>query len=678
MNARIIHENGVAKVQINGETISSVQFRSFRPQPEITRIFNEGGIRLMNVYPSGILNTLHVPYSQFGEYWLGEGRYDWDVLRRQMNQFIANAPDAYFSLMLQLDPRDWFLKEHPECQDSYFHLTETECYQPWREASKKCIRDTLSFLDREYPEKIFCVFVAAGNSCEWFNRMDPIDMNPLKQKAYRKWSGDDARYLPVLEELNSGEHGMILAEKDRNASDYWRFLVDLNAETLLEFAREVKNHNPGLLVGCFTGYIISLEQKLVESAHNGMVERVFSSPDIDMVFSPASYFARGLESVSNTALPAASARLHNKMYYHEIDNTPYPSNTNPYAQVLQQYFHRRHKSLRESIMYARRESAYTFAALGTYWWFDMFGGWYDDPQLQKELLAIGRAQERIYSEPIKSNAQVAYMMDEESNFHLTRKNALISVMTQKQTDPLGRIGCQVDYYAAADLLNLQFNRSQYKLYIFPNLLAPTAEMRQAISELRAAGASLLFVYAPGILKNGQFAPEGMEELTGLKLRVTEKVFGYTLAADSKYNDDGMGRIFGGRMDNAKTFVTADEPEEYVFGRGLVNDYPQYVVKSRANGGFDAWIAQGVIPEFILRPLAKAAGCHLITEDGIPVYSNSRMLTIFDHEGGTRQIHAPWEDGILEELYTGEIHELTPGQPLALTFEPDECKCFLHR
>ena len=31
----------------------------------------------------------------------------------------------------------------------------------------------------------------------------------------------------------------------------------------------------------------------------------------------------------------------------------------------------------------------TFAALGTYWWFDMFGGWYDDAALQKLPVVIG-------------------------------------------------------------------------------------------------------------------------------------------------------------------------------------------------------------------------------------------------------------------------------------------------
>ncbi len=679
MKAELFHENGVAKVRVNGEVIPSVSFRSFWPQPGITKAFGDGGIRFMNVYPSGILCTLDVPYSQFGEYWLGEGKYDWDVLRAQMDQFIENAPNAYLSLMLQLDTRDWFLKEHPECQNSFLSLPEAAGYRPWRDAALRCLRDTLTFLDREYPEKIYCVYVAGGSTCEWINRSHMV-YDPVKEKAFQQWCGDPSRRLPTLEEFEQGEHGMILGEKDRNVIDYWHFLADLVSGTLLEFAHAVKEYNPGLLVGVFNGYILTHGDLLSDSCHAGMVKRVYSSPDVDLIFSPASYSMRGLESVSQSQLPMSSVALHGKMYYHEIDNTTYPSNSNPYAQVLQQYAHRRHKDLRESIMYARRESAVSFAAKGTYWWFDMFGGWYDDETLQKELLSIGAAQERLYAHPVRSIAQVAYLMDEESLMHVTRHCVLNGLMTQAQMEPLGRIGCQVDYYAAEDILDPDFDRAQYKLYIFPNLIAPTPAMRRAVQELRESGASIMFVYAPGIIKDGRFAPEAMEELTGIRLKVSgQEKLGYTLAVDGPFNDDGMGRVFGGKMNGVGTFVAGDEAEEYVQGRGLVSKEQQFIVKPRngQRGGFDAWIAQGVIPDFVLRPLAKAAGCRLVTEEGLPVHANSRMLSLFDHEGGTHTVRAPWEDGTIEEMYTGEKHALRAGGEVTLTFEKDECKCFIH-
>lgn len=676
MNAKLICENGVQKIQINGQVVSSVSFRSFWPQPGITHDFAEGGIQLMSVYPSGILCSLGVPYSQFGEFWVGEGEYDWEVVRRQVNQFIENAPNAYLSLILQLDTRDWFVAQHPECPNSFDHLPEACCSSVWREAARQCIRDTLAFFDREYPEKLYAVYVCAGGTCEWYNR-DPLGYHPLKAEAFKKWCEDPERELPTEAEMAAGEHGLVLSEGEQNVVDYWHFISDITADTILEFAHEVKAYNPGLLAGCFTGYTLAHGQNFGKICQNGLIKRIFGSPDIDLIFSPASYQLRGLEDVSNSQLPMASVHAHGKLYYHEIDNTTFASNRNPYAQVLQQYAHRRHGSLEESIQYARREAACTFAALGTYWWFDMFGGWYDDKRLQQALLDIGRAQERLYAQPVASNAQVAYMKDEESDSYLSGQNVLHELMCAPQMRELGRIGCQVDYFAAEDLLLPGFKREQYKLYIFPNLVAPTPQLRQAIGELRASGASCLFMYAPGVVKDGRFDEAGMRELTGLNLRLSEEPFGYTVADECEYNEDGMPRVFGGRMDGAGTFVEADEPEECVFGRALLTKKAQFVVKMRENGGFDAWIAQGVVPGFVLRPLARRAGAFIWNEDGLPTFTNSRMLTVYGHESGVYTVRTPWDGGRLEEMYTGETHEIHAGQPIELSFKKDECKSFLH-
>lgn len=675
MNAKLIHENGVAKIQINGEIISSVSFRSFWPQPGITRDFAKGGIRLMSVYPSGLLCSLDVPYSQFGEFWLGEGQYDWDVLRRQMDQFIENAPEAYFSLILQLDTRDWYLKAHPECRDSFSHIPEACSYRPWREAAKRCIRDILAWLDREYPEKIYAVYLCAGGTCEWYNR-DPVLSDPVKEKAFQEFVGDAGRSLPTEEELTRTAHGIVYGEAEQNAVAYFRFLSSVTADTIEEFARVVKAYNPGLLVGCFSGYVLAFGNAIQEKSQL-LAGRIYRCPDIDLIFSPASYALRGLESVSNSQLPMASVHLNGKLYYHEIDNTAYPSNANPYAQVLQQYAHRRHRSLRESIQYARREAACVFGALGTYWWFDMFGGWYNDPELQKELLAIGRAQERLYSQEIHSSAQVAVLVDEESNYHLRKPNLVHRLLVEKQLEPLGRMGCAVDYFTTQDLLLPAFPQDQYKLYIFPDLCAPTAEIRQAVAALRARGANILFLFAPGIVKEGKFAPPAMEELTGIRLRVSDGKMGYTLAPAGEINDDGMDRVFGGELDAAGLAIEAEEAEELIRGRSLVGGKAQLVVKPRPQGGFDAWAAQGTVPEFVLRPLARMAGALIYQADGLPVYANSRMVALFDHEGGERELRVPWQSGTLEELYTGECHALQGDAPIKLSFEKDECKCFLY-
>lgn len=673
MNARVIQVNGVAQLEINGKVIPSPSFRSFWPGPEITADLYQGGIQLMSIYPSGLLCSLDVPYSQFGEFWLGEGVYDWDVVRRQVNQFITNAPGAYLSLILQLDTRDWFLKAHPECRDSFFHIPEACCYRPWRDAALRCIRDILAFLDAEYPEKLYAVYVCAGGTCEWYNSIPIVEDGP-KEAAFKRWTGDTARRLPTKAELQQGEYGNVYGPADKNKVDYWRFLVQQVADTIEEYAAAVKNYNPGLLVGCFSGYTLTHGNRIANSTQL-LEHRVAACPNIDIIFSPASYALRGLESVSNSQLPMASIHLNGKVYYHEIDNTPFPANSNPYAQVLQRSAHRRHASIRESIMYARRESARVFAELGTYWWFDMFGGWYNDNELQEALFAVGRAQQRLYSKPIAANAEVVFVADEESNFYIGENNPLHSQCVQSQLEALGRIGCMVDYVVTDDLLLPNFPRDRYKLYIFPDLVAPKPEIRQAVASLRAAGKSMLFLYAPGFIKDGKGEDANMEELTGIRLHRSREKQGYALVPAGEWNDNGTQRIFGGAMNGMTPYIVADENEP-ACARGLVNRRIQMTVKNRGEG-FDAWIAQGPVPEFVLRPLARRAGVRIWQEEGLPLYTNSRMLALHDHQGGVRRVNTAWQCGRLEELYTGETHVIEPGKAVSLTFEPDECKCFIY-
>ena len=677
MKAEVIEKNGTFYISVNGTLLEpNVQFRSFRPRPNVIRDMAKAGVRIMNVFPSGIKCLMGEPYSQFGEFWLGDGVYDFDVIRAQVDQIIENAPDAYISLMMQVDTREWFLREHPECRYSFDHLSEAESYAPWIDAVNRCIRDILAFMDREYPEKVIAVYVCAGATCEWANRV-PMLYDPVKEKAFQAWCGDETRRLPVDAELEPGEHGILLDNRSQNAIDYWHFLSELNAKTISTFARTVKAYNPGLLVGLFGAYIVAHMEYVGEKAQNGLVTLLYDNPDIDLVFSPASYFMRGMDNVGGSQVCMSSIHLHHKLYYHEIDETTFLVNDNPFAQKLQEGYHGRQESLEESIMYLRRDTAIPWSELGTYWWFDMFGGWFDHPTMMAEIKKMNDAQTRLYSKPVCGTGEAAYFVDEESIFHCSRHNILHWLSEQPQLMQTGRMGCKVDCFAANDLLYKDFDPDRYRLFIFPDMVAPTEKLRKVIAELRARGACILFVYAPGILSpEGDFDPAGMEALTGIRLKVSTEKLGKTVARPGRWVDGGKDVIFGGEMDKAGVVVVSDEDDKYVFARGEDSGEGQYVVKPRPGGGFDAWVAQGVVPYQLLKALAREAGCFIWQEDGLPVYTNSRMLGIYSHEPGQYAVRVPWTEGELVEMYTDERHPIRAGESITLSFGKNEMKCFL--
>ena len=130
--AKVVNHNGTLKIEINGKCYNPLSFKSFRPNPQNISEFYNAGVRLFSVLSSGVTSALGVPYSLYGESWIGDDDYDFSAIDRQMDMFIQNAPDAYFAPMLQLDTRNWYLKEHPEVPNSFTNLSQIACDEAWK------------------------------------------------------------------------------------------------------------------------------------------------------------------------------------------------------------------------------------------------------------------------------------------------------------------------------------------------------------------------------------------------------------------------------------------------------------------------------------------------------------------------------------------------------------------
>ena len=139
MNVKLTRHLGRLKVDINGKLYEPLSFKSFRPNPNNVSEFYSAGVRLFSVLTTGLTSALGVPYSLFGESWVGEGEYDFSAIDRQMDMFLKNAPDAYFAPMIQIDTRDWYLEAHPDKPNrkkqnnmNYYRSYEVDCVKSIR------------------------------------------------------------------------------------------------------------------------------------------------------------------------------------------------------------------------------------------------------------------------------------------------------------------------------------------------------------------------------------------------------------------------------------------------------------------------------------------------------------------------------------------------------------------
>ncbi|TXK80351.1 hypothetical protein [Paenibacillus sp. N3.4] len=673
MRASLERHDGNVKIRINEELIDPISFRSFWPQAHTVNNFANSGVRLMSLFPTGVNCSLKVPYSQFGEIWVGDEQYQFENLRQQVDMFIENAPDAYFSLMIHLDTRDWFLEQNPDCADTFTHLAQSATYDKWRTSAARFMCDTIDYIDENYPEKLYGIFLLAGNTCEWFTRNDNGDYNASKEKAYQQWYNDDSRALPTYEELHHTSWGILRhPHSDKSALDYWHYHNHVVADTIAYFAQIAKTHTSNTrLVGLFYGYLMECTD-INQSTWS--FRQIINNDDIDILFTPASYMFRKLESTSAFMVPIDSISLHEKLYFHEIDNTTHLVSDNKYAQALQAYAHVKMDNLEQTVMYSKREAALAASKGMGHWWFDMFSGWFDDHELMQEIQKIHEATSHLYRKKMQSASQVAVFVDQESYYFPVSSANLGEAIIKKQTEELNRAGFPWDNYLMDDITHSRMPHDQYHFYIFLNLLAPKPEHLEEIKRLKALGKSMLFIYTAGLITEQGFSVEAMCELIGMNVEELD----YSQTVEFKahvpfgaYSDEKHGTIYGFDRPIKPMFHVRDEQAEPI--GSYEKSGKTALAAKRSAHRFDAWSGLGPVPHHVLRQLAREAGVFIYSDAGEPVYVNRNMVGYYCHAGGQRTLHMP-QDCKLHELYSGETIN-TVGRQANLSFAKDEMKLF---
>ena len=673
MNAEIINQNGSMKIKINNEIFNPQCFRSFRPEAKSIKAFAQVGIRLMNVFPTGIMNRLGTPYSPFGEVWTGDGKYNWDNLHTQMDLFVKNAPHAYFMLMAQLDTRDWFLKSNPDIENSFEHFIQTAGCVKWRNAAARFLCDLLDHLHEYYPEKIYAVMLCAGHTNEWNSH--PLDYqrhSQYKKAAFRQWQNNPQSELPSAEEIEKTSWGILRHPlKDKDGIDYWRFHHEFTADTVKYFAGIVKQHTQRkLLVAAAQGYLMTVKSDILFGGSTGLW-RTLDCEDIDILIAPASYWFRGLNSTSGISFPVSSFSLRNKLYIHSLDNVTHLANHLEVAKKLQNGFcsHVKLHDIAESRMYFRRETALAMSKGMGYWWFGMYPEWHDDPAMMNEIEKIHKVSDEIQNMNGSSISQIAVFVDEHSNYCLDAGQTITDKTVWKQVEQLSRIGAPWDNFHMNDINHENMPHDRYKFYIFLNLFAPQKNHLEKITALKKQGKSMLFLYAPGIITQADFSIEAMNKLAGINLRELQEQETKMIIPPGPFNKSGQDIIAG-----HDKFVTplffADDVAAEVIGKYEKSGKVSLALKKRGDGGFDSWSAMGSVPADTLRELSRRAGVFIFLESGDPLYANFSLLACFAHQAGKRKFTLPG-DCTLTEMYTKK--EFKTKNYISINFKKNEMK-----
>ena len=560
--------------------------------------------------------------------WTKPGALDLELARRQIGGILKHCPDAAVVIRWHLNPPRWWLDEHPSewvrwangeleeqkrtqpirpLMDDLMRLPRVSlASEPWLRMATEKTEELLRGLAAT-PEgnALAGLHLACGVYGEWhywgFMRNEP-DFGPAMQAHFGEWRREHGRApvpVPSIEDRKALDDGIFRDPARRqDVIDYYRCQQELVADRIVHFCGTAKRAWPRkLLTGTFYGYFFSMFDRSATGGHL-CVERVLAAPEVDYLSAPQAYgdAYRGLGGPGINRGLVESARLHNKLFLDEMDETPswqWQNNVDTAFKLT---------DLDRDYAIIRR-NAFTSYARGSGLWYYDFGpanssGWWNDRRLMDEITRLNKLLTRYHERPYRPAADVLFVFDTEVFYYTGSIQG-----TDPLTDPLAvnrtilsawSSGASVETIHLSDLARIDLDR--FRVVVFANTWYLKPEQRQFIRrKVMANGRHVLFQGAPGYTDGRRLDIEFIREVTGLPIRRSEAA-GKWSPRFTAGKDDALFR-----QDNT-WFATAP-------------------LNTPA-----AW-----------RDVFRAAGSHLYVESDDVVHAGGGLVLIHSKPGGARRI-----------------------------------------
>ena len=582
-------------------------YRSFMKELETTRRFADGGIELRCFTVGNTMNSIGEPYCEYPVVWKAKDVYDWETIDREFQDLVDASPKAKFLVLLDVNTPPWLQRRLR--YDSFSLVSIAAADPEWIAQTVAWIDAFVKHSEGKWGDRVVGYVLGGGNCTEW-TELDyrgtegaRVFSHPFQDAAWRKWCAargvDHGRFTPHAEEVDSAAFkGAIYDPATEGAKiDFWRFRNENVASALLKFARATKKVAPEKEVGAFFGYYLLCNPNMYNSWNHMDYERVYDSPDIDFVITPGNYKGRACGGGTGTLLVQGSLAVRGKRLFHEIDFWSHgvkPEGKNFAAE----YF----KTEADDLAGQTREAAFAIVTHASYWWFDMWGGFYDSPALFERIVKLERIRRRFADDASPSQADVLLVADPESAYATNEKSELMRGFPWCVRDELAKTGFAYDCYSFNDLGKIDLSR--YRVVVFPGLFVVTPEKEKFVRErICRDGRTVVWYFAPGISDGKTLDAGRVERLTGCP-------FGGENVAEREF--PGWRSVY----------------------------VPGYEKETLDSGRFAALLAK--------------AGAHSYAGHPAVVHANTRLLSVHLKDGGRRRISLPGRAARVTELISGKV------------------------
>jgi hypothetical protein len=431
---------------------------------------------------------------------------------------------------------------------------------------------------------------------------------------------------------------------DQDIVDLNRFRSEGIVDTLSEYAKTLRtSHGTPIVVGTYyagpnagvrshraTGYLLE--------------KRVF-----DYVTSVLTYNEIRLPGGPGKAHQAwSSLLLHNTFGLSEEDFRSWKSS---YSTPENSFYVGRVETAAESNAMIRRDTGHMLALGQGVWWYDMSGGWFNDPSIMKAVEESVRGFRADLKNDDPPRAEVAVFIDEESSAHLASKDAatLEYNALNRQIVQLNSSGVPYHIYLQNDLLHPQLP-DNYKLYVFLNAYRISSAEQNALRKLRRDGKTLVFLHAPGIISNSGSTPDAaaaISQITGIDVKAAGA---QSLQLQPVAGNDLYAGTPNRASISAPTFAIADDRARPIakYAGG------QTAAAWKIFGDWNSVFFGGVgLNEFFFNALAKKAGAWVAADAGNAVYASQNFLTIHAMYPGEKTVRLLQPSKVVD-LASGEV------------------------
>jgi hypothetical protein len=658
---RVVQQNGVSCIEVNGEIINPVHYWSTAPRESSEH----------NAADLAGLRLIAVDLKEAGFY---ENGYDYTAVDKLLAHHLTVNPDAKFILYVNFDGRfhRWWIDAHPEvwCRpedgsDTMGAYSGRQEKLPsmgselWRKTYSEHLINLIAHLKQtSYVNRIIGFQVISGISYEWMHwgsqSNQLCDYSECGQEDFRhflrtKYTTDAelqtawnqpqvtlaTATVPPGERRRHAANGHYYDPKtERDVLDYHEYQHYAISHCITELGQVIKDATDGhCLVGAFYGYTCNMADSgfFGQSCGHFDVRTVLDSPNVDYLIAPVAYSGRRAGDTTNTMSCPYSCTVNGKLFFNHADfRTPHTPEGADY----------RVDTLQEAIDILQRELARNLAEGNAIQIYDFSTGWtLDDPQLCATIRQIQELLQhyRAVANDFPTNNYLLVVVDEKVMGHSELDNPpLDRELIYYQLMNLAMAGIPWRCVLLSDLMKHEELQS-YGAYYFPNLFCLDDDTMAFLQEkILTDGRLALFAGPTGILAPKGITTKNLETLFGEPFRLETEPLDMRAVGTTVWPT--IGGLQWGTTDgklHGYQLLPESPPDSEVIGK-LLDGHPAALYQQQENCQLFWSAAPGLKPA-MLRELAIRAGIPVISESNDGIYAGCGFIGIHAHADGLKTI-----------------------------------------